>query len=74
METTHTKFLPSFGEVEQELNNSEVYQQAIAKVASLTGTTVETAKSLLNEIAKETMRVTFHLSFASEAPNPAATD
>lgn len=76
METTYKKRLPSFHQIEQELNHSEIYQQAIAQWQNLTGTPAESAKMLIDAIAKETMRLTFHLSFnpdeALESDTPVA--
>jgi len=66
METTYKKRLPSFQQIEQELSHSEVYQQAIAQWQHFTGTPTDTAKTLIDAIAKETMRVTFHLSFSPD--------
>lgn len=63
MEMTDKKRLPSFDQIEQELNHSEVYQQAIAQWQNLTGTPTEAAKTLIQAIAKETMRLTLHHSF-----------
>jgi cytoskeleton protein RodZ len=67
MEMTHKKLLPSFSQIEGELSESEIYQQAIAEFQSLTGETLETAKTLINSVAKETMRVAFHLAFEQDA-------
>lgn len=66
MDTTYKKRLPSFEQIEQELSHSEIYQQAIAQWQHLTGTTTEAAQTLIQAIAKETMRVAFHLSFSSD--------
>lgn len=57
MKQSSTGLSVSFAQAETDLINSEIYQQAIAQLTTLTGEALETAQNLLKLVGREAMRL-----------------